>query len=135
MTDLFLTASRKQFRYRSEKGELTTEQLWDLPLTSRTQFDLNHIAMAVNHELKSIAEESFVSVSSDPRRGELETKLEIVKLIIATKQAEKQKATDAAAQAALKTKIQDAIESKQDQALVSSSLEDLQAQLAALETA
>lgn len=133
-TNLFLIASRNKYRFPSEKGYLTVEQLWDLPLSSRTKFDLNNVAIAVNNELKSIAEESFVEASSNPRKGELERQLEIVKLIIATKQEENQKATDRAAKAALKAKIQEAIDAKKDDALRSASLEDLQAQLAALES-
>lgn len=132
--DLFLIASRNKYRFPSEKGYLTVEQLWDLPLSSRTKFDLNNVAIAVNNELKSIAEESFVEASSNPRKGELERQLELVKIIIATKQEENQKATDRAAKAALKAKIQEAIDAKKDDALRSSSLEDLQAQLAALES-
>jgi hypothetical protein len=132
--DLFLIASRNKYRFPSEKGYLTVEQLWDLPLSSRSKFDLNNVAIAVNNELKSIAEESFVEASSNPRKGELERQLELVKFIISTKQEENQKATDRAAKAALKAKIQEAIEVKQDDAMRSSSLEDLKAQLAALES-
>lgn len=132
-TDLFLIASREKYRFPSEKGHLTVEQLWDLPLSSRTKFDLNNVAIAVNNDLKSIAEESFVETSSNPRKSELERQLEIVKTIIATKQEENRKATEKAAKASLKAKIQEAIDAKKDDALRSASLEDLQAQLAALE--
>ena len=135
MTDLFITATRKQYRYPSEKGYLTTEQLWELPLTSRTKFDLNNVAIVINSQLKELAEESFVEVNSDPRRGELANQLEIVKYIIMTKQVEKNKATENAARAALKAQIQEAIEAKRAEALGSASLEELQAQLAALEAA
>lgn len=130
--DLFLIASRKQYRYPSEKGFITTEQLWELPLTSRSKFDLNNVAIAVNSELKSLAEESFVQSSSNPRRSELEKQLEIVKFVISVKQEEARKATERQAKIALKNKIQEAIEAKKDQQLSSASLEELQAQLAAL---
>ena len=86
-------------------------------------------------QLKELAEESFVEVNSDPRRGELANQLEIVKYIIMTKQVEKNKATENAARAALKAQIQEAIEAKRAEALGSASLEELQAQLAALEAA
>ena len=132
--NLFLTASRNKYRFPSEKGYLTVEQLWDLPLSSRSKFDLNNVAIAVNNELKNIAEESFVEASSNPRKGELERQLELVKFIISTKQEENQRATDRAAKASLKAKIQEAIDAKKDDAMRSSSLEDLQAQLAARES-
>jgi|694.fasta_scaffold59847_2 uncharacterized protein YicC (UPF0701 family) len=132
MNDLFITASRRKFRYSSERGDLTTEQLWGLPLVSKNGFNLNTVAVAVNTELKGLAEESFVEVSSNPRRKDLEDMLEIVKYVIQAKQAEAKAATDRVAKAALKRKLQEAIEAKEGQALLGSSLEDLKAQLEAL---
>lgn len=130
--DLFVVATRKKFRFPSDKGELNVEQLWDLPLKARSGFDLNTVAISVNATLKSLAEESFVEVSSNPRRKILEDMLELVKYVISVKQTEAKAATDLAAKNALKRKIQDAIETKKGEALQSSSLEDLEAQLAAL---
>lgn len=132
MTDIFVSATRKKFRFASERGELTTEQLWDLPLTSKNGFNLNAVAIAVNTELKGIAEESFVEVSSNPRRKELEGMLEVVKYIIAVKQEEAKAATERVAKQALKRKLQEAIEAKEGEALLGASLDDLKAQLAAL---
>jgi hypothetical protein len=132
MNDLFITASRRKFRYSSERGDLTTEQLWELPLVSKNGFNLNTVAVSVNTELKGLAQESFVEVSSNPRRKDLEDMLEVVKHIIHVKQAESKAASDRVAKAALKRKLQDAIEAKEGQALLGSSLEDLKAQLEAL---
>lgn len=132
MTDLFVVASRKKFRFTSERGELNVEQLWDLPLTSKNGFNLNAVAIAVNSELKGLAEESFVETSSNPRRRELEQMLEIAKFIIATKQDETKAASERLARQAMRRKLQEAIEAKEDQALVGSSIEELKAQLAAL---
>lgn len=132
MIDIFVSAARKKFRFPSERGDLMVEQLWDLPLTSKNGFNLNAVAVSVNSELKSLAEESFVEVSSNPRRKILEDMLELVKYVISVKQAEAKAATDLAAKNALKRKIQDAIEAKEGEQLKGASLEDLQAQLAAL---
>jgi hypothetical protein len=130
--DLFIAATRKKFRFPSDKGDLSVEQLWDLPLKARSGFDLDTVAISVNATLKGLAEESFVEVSSNPRRKDLEDMLEIVKYVIQAKQAEAKAATDRVAKAALKRKLQDAIEAKEGQALLGSSLEDLKAQLEAL---
>lgn len=132
MTDLFIIASRKKYRFPSIRSDLTVEQLWDLPLLSYNGFDLNASAVAVNAELKGLAEESFVETRSNPRRGELENMLEIIKFVIATNQEEATKATQRAAKASLKAQIQEAIEAKKLDQLSSASLEDLQAQLASL---
>lgn len=132
MNDLFITASRRKFRFASERGDLTVEQLWDMPLTARSGFDLNNVARGVNNELKGLAEESFVETSTNPRRKTLEQMLEIVKTVIATKQAEAKAATETAAKAALRSKLAEAIERKKDEKLGSASIEELEAQLAAL---
>lgn len=134
MNDLFMIASRKQYRYPSERGYLSTEQVWELPLTSRNKFDLNNVAIAVNAELKTLAEESFVETNSNPIRKDLQNQLEILKIVIATKQEEKKKATERQARAALKEKIQLAIEAKETEQLGSTSLDELRAQLASLDS-
>lgn len=131
-TSLFVTASRKKFRFASERGELTTENLWDLPLSSKNGFNLNSVAIAVHTELKSLSEESFVEVSTNPRRKDLEDMLEIVKYVISVKQSEAKAATELVAKQAMKRKLRDAIEAKEGEALSGASLDDLKAQLAAL---
>lgn len=131
-SNLFITASRKKFRFASERGDLTVENLWDLPLTSKNGFNLNAVAITVNAELKSLAEESFVETSTNPRRKDLENMLEIVKYVIAVKQDEAKAATERVAKQDLKRKLREAIEAKEGEALQSASLEDLKAQLAAL---
>jgi hypothetical protein len=133
MSELFITASRKKFRFASERGDLVVEQLWDLPLVSKNGFNLNAVAIAVNSELKSLAEESFVETSSNPRRRDLENMLEIIKYVIATKQEEAKAASERAAKQSLKHKLQEAIEAKEKEGLFTASLDDLRAQLAALD--
>lgn len=131
--NLFLVASRKKFRFQSEKGHLTIEQLWDIPLTSKSGFSVNNIAIAVNNELKSMEEESFVETSTNPRRDELKQMLEILKTVIAIRQDEAKKRTENAERAARREKLREAIERKEREGLASASLEELQAQLKELE--
>lgn len=88
-------ALRNKYRFESAKGQLTVEQLWDLPLTSRTGPDLDTIARNINREIKQQAEESFVNPASNPRKAMLEDCFAIVLHIIATKQAENATALDA----------------------------------------
>ena len=85
MDNLFLQATREKFRFESPKGDLSVEQLWDLPLTSRTGFDLDTVAKAVNADLKASNEESFVNVNNNPAVSRLQAKLEVVKAIIEVK--------------------------------------------------
>lgn len=132
MSNLFITASRRKFRFASDRGDLTTEQLWDLPLTSKNGCNLNAVAISVHTELKGLAEESFVEVSSNPRKRDLEDMLEVVKYVISVKQEEAKAVTDRLAKQALKRKLQEAIEAKEGEELLGSSLEELKQQLAAL---
>lgn len=133
--NLFLLASRQKFRFPSDRGDLHLEQLWDIPLSARNGFSLDAVAVTVNRELKSMQEESFVEVSPNPRRGELEAMLEIVKTVIAIKQQEAKQKAEAESKAALKRQIREAIEAKKQEGLASASLEELQAKLAELEAA
>lgn len=129
---IFEQASRLKLRFSSNKGELTTEQLWDLPLQSRQQFDLDTVAKAVYRDLKSRDEESFVSTSTDPMKAKLELMLEVVKHIISVKRSEDQAKQDKARRAEDRQRILEIIDKKQGAALENETLEQLQARLAAL---
>lgn len=133
--NLFLLASRKKFRFSSDRGDLTVEQLWDIPLTSRSGFSVNNIAIAVNNELKSLEEESFVETSQNPRRDDLRAMLDILKAVIAIRQEEAQRRSEAAERASMREQIKEAIEAKGREKLASASLEELHAKLAELESA
>ena len=130
--NLFEKATRKAFRFPSAKGELTVEQVWQLPLTSRSNCDLDTVARTINTELKSLAEESFVNKGSNPKRAELQDKLDIVIHVIQTKQAEADAASQRAAKASEIAKLEELLANKKDEELAGLSKEDLEAKLAAL---
>lgn len=131
--NLFEIATRKAFRFPSIKGELSTEQLWQLPLTSKVGVDLDTLAKGINKELKTLEEESFVATNSNPRRGDLEVKLEILKHIIAVKQADIAAATKRQANAQERQKLQELLARKNDEELSGLSKEDIQKKLDALD--
>lgn len=87
-TNIFEYATRTKLRFASTKGELTLEQLWDVPLRSRDDFNLNAVAKAANKAWKDISEESFVETAKTPEHTRRETALEVVKYVIDTKLAE-----------------------------------------------
>lgn len=131
--NIFEQASRQALRFSSNRGELNTEQLWDLPLTSRNGFDLDSVAKEVNQRLKSVTEESFVVKTTNPEKDSLELKLEVLKHIIAAKQAEADARRNAAERAAERQKLYDILAEKQDSALKDLSVEDIQKRLAELQ--
>jgi hypothetical protein len=114
---IFEKATQEKFRYPSTKGLLTTEQLWELPLTAKSGFSLDDVAKAVNAELKAIATESFVATETNPAKATLETKLAVVKHVIAIRLAEDQAAKAAAAKKLEKEKLLAVLGRKQDAVL------------------
>ena len=54
MSNLFEVAARKKYRFDSQKGLLSVEELWDLPLQSTKSVSLDSIAIALNKEIKAL---------------------------------------------------------------------------------
>ena len=135
--NIYKYAAQVGLRFPSRRGELTVEQLFDLPLktTVVNGIDLNGIAIAVNNQLKALGEESFVEdSSSDPKKTALTVQLAILKDVIKTKQDENKAALLKREKAEQRKKILDAMAAKKDAALSAASLEDLEKQLAALDS-
>lgn len=133
MDNLFLQATREKFRFESNKGDLSVEQLWDLPLTSRTGFDLDTVAKAVNADLKASNEESFVNVNNNPAVSRLQAKLEVVKAIIEVKLAQAEATKKRAEKAAERQRLMEVLHSKKDQELQGLSVEEIERRLSLLE--
>lgn len=132
---MFETASRTKLRIDSPKGQLTVEDLWDLPLvsTSPTRLDLNTVAKSVSAELRQSDSEDFVGISSSSaKQSALELKLNIIKHIIAIKKAELAAKEVAASKASQRQLIESILAKKQVEGLENKSAEELQALLATL---
>ena len=82
MKDLFKIATKENYRFPSSKGELSVIQLWELPLNSNTKANLNDVAKEVSTSIK--VEVDFVNGTTVDNTV-AETKLEVVKAIIADK--------------------------------------------------
>ena len=132
--NIFERASRKALRFSSKQGDLTTEQLWQLPLTTkeRGKSDLDGIAIAVNTELKNISEASFVSLTPDPRKTDLDLKLEILKHVIKSKMSDKAAAEERVVINERKRKLYAALEAKEESELAGKTRAELQAEIASL---
>ena len=80
--NIFEAASQLQIRFESKQGELNVEDLWTLSLKS-----LDIIGTAIHKKIKESEEFSLLDTKTS---GDaiLELKLEIIKHIIADKQAE-----------------------------------------------
>lgn len=132
--NIFERASRAALRFSSPVGELTTEQLWLLPLTAKgDRPNLDEMARGVNRELKSLEEGSFVNLKPDPRKIDLELKLDILKHVIESKLADKAAAEKAAENAERKRKLLAALSSKEEAELTGMSRADLEAEIAKID--
>ena len=130
--NIFEQATRRAIRFESTKGDLSVEQLWNLPLQSRNQFDLDTVAKTVNRQLNAVTEESFVSVRENPAKETLSLKLEIVKHIISVKLQEAEEARNRANKASEKEKLLRLLDEKQNEALRALTPEEIQERLKAL---
>jgi len=126
---MFEKASKQKLRFDSVRGALTTEDLWDLPLTSRNSFDLDTIAKSVNSKIKEAEEESFVSVKVNPAKTKLTLQLDILKHIIAEKVQAATEAQERVQRESQRKKLEEVLATKQDAALSTLSVEELQAQI------
>lgn len=127
---LFKEATQKKYRYPSSKGNLSTEDLWDLPLTSKRGDSLNSVAVTLSRMIKDLGEESFVpSVPSIPGMKDLQGKLEVVKKVIEQRVAENEALRDAAARKLQREKLKAALADKQEESLKSLSEEELKEKL------
>lgn len=133
MNNIFEYAARNKLRFASPRGELTVEQLWDIPLRARDDFNLNTIAKTVNKALKDISEESFVETKKTAEHTRREVALEIVKYVIDVKFTEEKTAETHAARKQEKEKLLEILAEKQAGKLSELSEKELQKRIAALE--
>lgn len=129
--DLFILAARKKFRFETSKGLLAVEDLWDMPLVSKDNFNLDTLAI----QLDNLADtKSFVKRrSANTNLNINEQKLEIVKFIIDTKVGEIEAAEHAALVRQKKQKLLDALANREDQKVHAMSEDQIRAELAELE--
>lgn len=129
--ELFVKASRLKLRFPTKAGEVSVEDLWDLPLQHATKPSLDGIAIALHTALQSTPTISFVSKAT-PGNNLDKLRFDIVTSIIEVKVAEKAEAEERAARAEKKRKILEILDRKENQALEGMSSDDLRAQLANL---
>lgn len=129
---MFEKASRLKLRFDTPVGQLSTEDLWDLPLKNANgRASLNLLAQSLSAKVKASEQEDFV----DDAAGADETvalAFDIVKHVIAEKKADRDRKAEAADRAEKKRRLLALIGQKQDEALSAKSVDELRAELAAL---
>ncbi len=127
---MFEQAARLKLRFDSPKGLLTTEDLWDLPLTSARSANLNDLAKGLSRELKDTAEEDFVHPAKT--NDVLKLKFDVVKHVIDVRLAENEAVRLSADRREKKDRLLELIARKQDESLAAKSVEELQAMVESL---
>lgn len=125
--NMFEIATKNKLRFPF-KGLISTEDLWDLPLSS-----LDSIFKTLNAEMKKVSEESLLNVKTKEDET-LEIKIEIVKHIANIKMEEaehKRKAKEVKEQ---KQKILEVLQAKKDEALQNKTPEELEEMLKSLQS-
>lgn len=120
---MFEKASKLKLRFKTSVGNLTVEDLWDIPLSGRG-VSLDKVAKALNKTIKEGDEESFV-VKKSSKDTALHLSFDIVKHIIEARLLEAEKNEKRAENSAKKEKILSIIADKEDDALKGKSAEEL----------
>jgi len=119
----FKLASQQKLRFQTNKGLLTTEQLWDLSLE-----DLDALAVSLENEYKESGKKSFLTkISLKDRTSKL--KFDVVLDVLNTKSEEAQAAAEAREVKEHNKKILELIADKQDESLKGKSIKQLEAML------
>jgi hypothetical protein len=126
---MFEVASKVKLRFDTGRGaSITVEDLWDLPLTSRSvnAVTLDSVAVAVDKKLRDSGTVSFVKkagVTKEQRENEL--RMEILRYIIEVKQNEVEEKERKLVAQSQKDKLDALIQAKEDQKLLEMDLEAL----------
>ena len=130
---MFAIAARKKLRFDTTKGQLSAEDLWDLPLISDAgRPNLDDIAKVLYKTIKDGEEVSFVTstAKSSTAFAVLKTKFDIVKYIIDIKLEDAGVAKKAKLTKERNQRIMELMAQKDDDVLASKSKEELMAMLA-----
>lgn len=122
---MFELATRNKLRFTSPQGQISVEDLWDLPLTSTTgRANLDEIAIGLYTELSNNKNISFVSEATK-NDTILQTKFEIVKHIIGVRKMENEAASLARTNREKKQQLLALIAQKENEQLAGTSLDEL----------
>lgn len=121
--DNFKEASRLKLRFSTERGLLSAEQLWDLPVT-----ELDAIALNYEEQFRVSGKKSFL-VKKSVKDKTIKLQFDIALDILTTKVEEAEAARDAKGIKEHNDKILGLIAEKQDEGLKSMSIKELEKQL------
>ena len=121
--DNFKLASQQKLRFQTNKGLLSTEQLWDLSLN-----DLDSLAVTLDEEYGKSGQKSFL-VKSSLKDKTTKLRFDIVLDVLNTKNEEQQAASEAREIREHNKKIVALIAEQEEEGLKKKSKKELEAML------
>lgn len=120
--EIFAKASKQKLRFDFSKGQLSTEDLWQLKLT-----DLNEIAKKVSKAIKDNGEETFLSTptSTDKKVVADKLRLDILKEVISVKETAAKASKERTEKLAQLENLKQIIATKKGEELANKSIDEL----------
>ena len=130
--NIFEQASKDKLRFQTVKGNLTVEQLWDLPL-DKGEVNLYQLATELLVDTQNKPEQALSFFKKTTSKNELaQLKFDIVKHIVTTKVAEIEDKTNEAVKQSEIAELDKLIAAKETEAKAGLSLDELKAMKAKL---
>lgn len=134
--NIFERATRLKARFASPQGQLTVEDLWDLPLTSSAgRANLNDIAVRLDTQIEEAQGKSFVKSAVTKQSVGIRLQqlmLEVVKHVIAVKEADNEEAVEVRAKKEKKDVLLEALAKAEARETDAKTPEEIRAMIAAL---
>ena len=131
-TDIFKQATKLKLRFSSVRGDLTIEDLWDLPLTSKSNLSLDGVGKPIQKALRESDEDSLVAVPTTSKNELNSLRLAVIKEIISVKQEENLIKQNQAAIESQKALLKQALASKKIDEINGLSVEEIEKRLASM---
>jgi hypothetical protein len=128
--NIFEYATRRKLRFTTPRGDVTVEDLWNLPLIDQRNPSLDQLAISLNAEIQA-AGVSFVE--DKPSNPDLSVKFEVVKHVIATKKAEQAMRVTAANRNAQAAQLQEVLARRKQAGIENMETADIERRLAILQ--
>lgn len=123
--NIFAEATRQKIRFTTSRGLLSVEDLWQLPLTSTKNPNLDDIARGLHAEVQASGQQSFVNKTTTVNKT-VQLMFDVVKYVIDWRLAEAEAKRVDEERTVKKARILDILASKQDDNLKAMSIDQLQ---------
>ena len=130
--NIFERSARNKTRWATSVGNLSVEQLFDLPLTAKRGVSLDAIAQEVNTELQTMTTSFVKTTRPDSRKSELSLQLDVLKHVIESKERDLDRAKTTQETKERKQALMEALENKKIDGINNMSEEELKKELAAI---